>query len=248
DLPRRLLSRRSRGVAGDHQELGPALQQIAAHLLDVLAELVRRARPVGKAGVVPEVDVVLLGKRDQALVQHGEAAHPRVEHRDRLVRSRLRHQPVSPPRSSNAPHSCSLIRRASARPAEAKAPATSSISLSNMPEHTIVSGRSATTARCPAQSWRRFPVRFATPVRATGGRCPRPPSRSSASSTPFTSAFARAVSREASSRSQPLTGAQPSFAAATASTPEPVPQSAIGPAACPPCSSSTSNARQSLVV
>ena len=42
-----------------------------------------RLGAVGKAGVVAEVDVVLLGQRDEALVEHGEAADPGVEDGDR---------------------------------------------------------------------------------------------------------------------------------------------------------------------
>ena len=63
------------------------------HLLDVIPKLLRAPRPVREAGVVAEVDVVLLGQRDEALVEHGEPADARVEHRDRQLGARLgRHQ------------------------------------------------------------------------------------------------------------------------------------------------------------
>ena len=51
----------------------------------------------------------------------------------------------------------------------------------------------------------------------------------SSSSTPLAAAFSAAASSAAGSLSQPVTGPQPSFAAAIASTPEPVPRSASGP-------------------
>ena len=37
-------------------------------------------RPVGEVGRVAEVDEVLVGQVDQALVQHGQAAYARIEH------------------------------------------------------------------------------------------------------------------------------------------------------------------------
>ena len=50
---------------------------------DPLAQPLRVAGAVGEHRRVAEVDEVLLGQRDQALVEDGEPADPRVEHRDR---------------------------------------------------------------------------------------------------------------------------------------------------------------------
>src|SRR5215207_4026142 len=249
DPPGGVLSRRRRRVAGDHQQLRATLEQVAAHLLDVIAQLLGGSRPVGKAAVVTEVDVVLLRQRDEAFVEDGEPSHTRVEHRDREVRRDLgRHQNPDTRRRSIAAHAPSIRRSFSARPAPANAAATSSASDSSIPEQTRRSGTSPPGARWPAQSSSRFAVRLATTVEAVGGAASRTSTRSSASSTPFASALARAVSSDGSSRSQPVTGPQPSLAAAIASTPEPVPQSASGPDASPAFSSSIRSVRERRVV
>ena len=53
------------------------------------AHLGERPRPVRQAGTVAEVDEVLVRERDEALVQHRQAADARVEHADRpLVHAR----------------------------------------------------------------------------------------------------------------------------------------------------------------
>ena len=62
----------------------PRSSSSSAIAADPLAEAVGVARPVGEHRRVAEVDEVLLGQRDEALVQHGEPADPGVEHRDRL--------------------------------------------------------------------------------------------------------------------------------------------------------------------
>ena len=54
------------GVAGDHDQLRAALEQEARVPLDAFREVVQAARAVGEAGVVAEVEVVLLGQRDEA--------------------------------------------------------------------------------------------------------------------------------------------------------------------------------------
>ena len=92
-------------VAGDHDQLRPPVEQEAGVALDALAQLVRCLRPVGKARVVAEVDVVLLGQRDQELVQHGEPADPGVEDGDRQ-RGIGRARRSSVPRSSRRPRGC----------------------------------------------------------------------------------------------------------------------------------------------
>ena len=51
--------------------------------------------PYGKRRVVAEVEVVLLGQRDEALVQHGEPADAGVEDGDRQ-RSVGRHEAFMP--------------------------------------------------------------------------------------------------------------------------------------------------------
>ena len=58
-----------------------------------------------------------------------------------------------------------MRRSASASPVGPKASATSSTSVSSIPEQTSVSGASPAAARWPAQSLSRLPVRFATTVR-----------------------------------------------------------------------------------
>ncbi len=58
-------------------------------------------RAVGKLGAVAEVEEVLLGQRDEALVKDGEAADSGVEHRDRKLaaaacQARLRSRALRP--------------------------------------------------------------------------------------------------------------------------------------------------------
>jgi hypothetical protein len=50
---------------------------------DALAQLLLGAGAVGKAGGVAEVEEVLLGQRDEELVQDGEPAYAGVEDGDR---------------------------------------------------------------------------------------------------------------------------------------------------------------------
>ena len=71
-----------RGVAGRDDELDALLLEVARDLGREAADLVERARPVGKPRAVAEVDEVLVRERDEALVQDGEAAHARVEDAD----------------------------------------------------------------------------------------------------------------------------------------------------------------------
>jgi hypothetical protein len=50
---------------------------------DALAQLLRALGAVGEVGVVAEIEEVLRGQRDQALVQDGQPADAGIEHRDR---------------------------------------------------------------------------------------------------------------------------------------------------------------------
>ncbi len=70
--------------------LAPRSSSSSAIEPDPFTQAVDVARPVGEHRRVAEVDEVLLGQRDQALVQHREAADPGVEHRDRLRAVELR--------------------------------------------------------------------------------------------------------------------------------------------------------------
>ena len=74
--------RRGRRVAGRHDKLHALRLQIARDLAREPTDLLERARAVGQARAVTEVDEVLVRKRDEALVQDGEAAHARVEDTD----------------------------------------------------------------------------------------------------------------------------------------------------------------------
>ena len=75
-------SRGRRGVARGDDELDALLLEVARDLGGEAADLVERARPVGKPRAVSEVHEVLVRERDEALVQDGEAAHARVEDAD----------------------------------------------------------------------------------------------------------------------------------------------------------------------
>ena len=86
ERPRRLEAGPGGGVAGDHDQLRAAVEQVRGVALDALAQLGLALRPVREARIVAEVDVVLLGQRHQALVQHGEPADAGVEDGDRQRR------------------------------------------------------------------------------------------------------------------------------------------------------------------
>ena len=80
---------RGRRVAGDDDQLDALRLEEQADLAGEAAQLVERARAVRQPGAVAEVDEVLVRERDEALVQHRQAAHARVEHADRpLVHAR----------------------------------------------------------------------------------------------------------------------------------------------------------------
>ena len=83
---RRLEPGRGGGVAGDHDQLRAAVEQVGGVALDAGAQLLVGLGSVGKARVVAEVEVVLLRQRDEALVQDGEPADAGVEDGDRQRR------------------------------------------------------------------------------------------------------------------------------------------------------------------
>ena len=83
DLAGHVLADRGRGVAGDHQQLRAVVEEHLGDPADPLAQHLGVAGPVGEHRGVAEVDEVLLGQGDQALVEDGQPADPRVEHRDR---------------------------------------------------------------------------------------------------------------------------------------------------------------------
>ena len=71
-----------RRVAGDDDELHPLRLEEQADLTCEAAQLSERPRAVGEPRTVAEIDEVLVRKRDEALVQHRQATHARVEHAD----------------------------------------------------------------------------------------------------------------------------------------------------------------------
>jgi teichuronic acid biosynthesis glycosyltransferase TuaC len=71
------------GVAGDHEELGVAAQELLGDLAGEGFDLLRGAFAVGEASGVAEIEEVLAGQADEQLVQDGEAADAGVEHGDR---------------------------------------------------------------------------------------------------------------------------------------------------------------------
>ena len=75
--------RRGRRVAGVDDELHSLALEIRPDLPRELADLRERPRPIGEPCVVSEVDEILVGHRDEAFVQDGQAAHARVEYADR---------------------------------------------------------------------------------------------------------------------------------------------------------------------
>ena len=72
-----------RGVARGDDQLHALLLEVAGDLAGEAADLVERPRAVREPRAVAEVHEVLVRKRDEALVQDGEAAHARVEDADR---------------------------------------------------------------------------------------------------------------------------------------------------------------------
>jgi hypothetical protein len=72
--------RRGRGrVACDHEQLRAPVEQDAGQLAPEAKQLLGRAVAVREARGVPEIEKVLVRKRHEALVQHGEPADPGVE-------------------------------------------------------------------------------------------------------------------------------------------------------------------------
>jgi hypothetical protein len=85
---------RGRGVASHDEQLRPGAEQDVRELEREGVQLVGGAAAVGEAGRVPEVEEVLVRERDEALVEHREAADSGVEHGDREIGSRRgRHAP-----------------------------------------------------------------------------------------------------------------------------------------------------------
>ena len=93
------------------------------------------SRSVRETARVAQVDIVLLGQRDEALVQHGEPADPRVEHRDRQHR-RSAQGPSGAGVGAAVSSAPPLVLGAALllhQPASAKARATSSTSRREQP-------------------------------------------------------------------------------------------------------------------
>jgi hypothetical protein len=74
-----------RRVAGGDDQLHALVLEVGRDLGREPSDLVQRTRPVRESRAVPEVDEVLVRKGDEALVEDGEPAHPRVEHADRAL-------------------------------------------------------------------------------------------------------------------------------------------------------------------
>ena len=84
--------RRRRGrVAGHHEQLRAAVEQDARELAGEAEQLVRAAVAVREASGVAEIEKVLVRKRHEALVQHGEPADSGVEDGDWKRAFRGRH-------------------------------------------------------------------------------------------------------------------------------------------------------------
>ena len=207
-------------------------------------------RAVGESGGVAEIEVALLRQRDEQLVEDGEPADPRVEDGDRQGRARLAHAGSSPRgRGAVRTRSRSSRRRRGSGARSGRARRTRG----ERPRPPAPGARSRSAARALAPGGRRSRAGSAP----SGWRRPSAPraaarrrrfARRSSSSTPLARAFARAASSAAGSWSQATIGPKPSFAAAIASTPEPVPQSARAPRAPPASASSRSSSRHILVV
>ena len=69
-------------VAGDEDELDVLPLEVAPDLQGKSADVVQRTRAVRQAGVVAEVDEILVRHRHQALVEDREPARARVEDTD----------------------------------------------------------------------------------------------------------------------------------------------------------------------
>ena len=90
-------------VARDHDELDALRLEERADLAGEAADLVERPRPVREPRSVAEIDEILVRQRHEALVQHCQAAHARVEHADRpLVHARDCREAGGPPSVGSA--------------------------------------------------------------------------------------------------------------------------------------------------
>src|SRR6185312_8299502 len=79
--PLQVAQRRRRGrVAGDDDELDALAHEPAGDLPRERPQLRRRTTPVGEMRGVPGVEEVFVRHRHEALVQHREPSHARVEH------------------------------------------------------------------------------------------------------------------------------------------------------------------------
>ena len=83
--PQRGQRRGGRRVAGDDEQLRAAREELLGDLQREGLELGPRALAVGEARGVAQVEEVLVGQRDEQLVQDGEAADAGVEDGDRPV-------------------------------------------------------------------------------------------------------------------------------------------------------------------
>ncbi len=70
-------------VAGRNDELDPLRLEKAADLEGEPAQLLERTRAVRKPRMIAQVNEILVGQGDEALVQNGQPAHTRIEDADR---------------------------------------------------------------------------------------------------------------------------------------------------------------------
>ena len=74
------------GVAGQYHEAAAALEEHLDCLKRVLVNHLERVRPVRRAGIVAEIQIVVLRQQLPYLPQYRQSAIARVEHADRTIR------------------------------------------------------------------------------------------------------------------------------------------------------------------
>ena len=76
---------RGSGVAGDDEQLDPAVHELVHDAQSQGPDLGDVPRTVGTVGRVPDVEHLLLGQLVEDRTGDGEATNPRVEHPDRSI-------------------------------------------------------------------------------------------------------------------------------------------------------------------
>ena len=97
------------GVAGDDEQLDPAVHELVHDAQGQGADLGDVAGTVGTVGGVPDVEHLLMRQLVEDRTGDGEATDPRVEHPDRASFTRRDYAGPVPPNSTDTSDSCHQV-------------------------------------------------------------------------------------------------------------------------------------------